>query len=229
MHIRLIFVFIAISYAKPDNRVMDQLVDSTMRIVSNELNQRVSRSIDQIDFPTDSFEKTFSKYVKETLTNPTLAEERLMIINDVQVLQEKQFAHPLKAFKSLAKKIIQKIQLNTQKWVLDQKNIMTSKNIKNTNLLSKRASNDDVEELDNAKSYRFPHLFEDNSALSMVVDQFFWIFAIAPVQSMVFVMGDSIWTSSFYLWLLQNFMIQPFYNRLMYGYYLYKQDKVEYY
>jgi hypothetical protein len=223
MLILYLFLFTT-AFARSENILIDQVVDSTMTIISNQLNKGLLQRINAIKFPSESARKEFSEHVSQTLTKPLLAQERLLVQSEVdKVLEVKQSVHLLKALKSLCNKIIEKIKVNTQQWA--KKHIVANGNMINS--LSKRGS----DESESGKLYKFPHIFSERTFTSSLLEQFFWLQAINPLQ-FLFANGNNgilDLNGNFNYWLLTNFLVSPLFNRIMYGYYFYEDDKVEYY
>jgi hypothetical protein len=217
---RLLFFTLLLSaiYAKSDTQMVDELVESTIGLVSRNLKSRVSKWLDQITTLQISSKNELSEYLQETFIDPTLVKTSALIRREInQVLEGKLLIHPLKIFYSMSDKIIHTIQKSAFKWTQDQKYKMPQ--INNESGLRKRQTRED------SAGYRFPHLFDNPGLLSGLVDWFFYTTALFPLYNMF----DNTLQGNFYLWLIQNFMVSPVFNRLMYGYYFYQADEYEYF
>jgi hypothetical protein len=216
---RLFFftLFLAAINAKSDTEMADELVGSTISLISQDLNARISKLLDQNEILRDS-KSELSEYLQETFIDPTLVKTSSLIRGEInQLLEGKLVVHPLKIFYSLSGKIIHTIQKSAFQWTQDQKNKMLQ--INNESGLKKR------QYIEDSKGYRFPHLFDNPGFLSGIMDWFFYSAALYPVYNMF----ENNSEGNFKVWLISNFLFSPFYNRLMYGYYFYQPDEYEYF
>ena len=215
------FFFLALFltlYAKSDKEMVNALVESTVSLVSRNLEARVSHLLNQIELPTKSLKNELSKYVNETFIIPTIAEERSLLRREIhRVLEIKQPVRPLKVFYSISDKMIKMMQYNFLKWIQYHKH--QTHLINNRKGLKKRDFTDD-------EGYQFPHLFDGSGVFSTLIDYFFYTIALTPLYNLF---DNQSFKGVLQIWLIQNFMVNPLYNRLMYGYYLYQPDQYEYY
>lgn len=221
-------------YARSANQLVDQLVSQTLGVVSKHVKGGVSQWLDQVNFPQESTQQ-ISNYMTETFTNPTILELRSFIKSEIdQVLEKtknskksvKQTVDLFKSVASISEKITQKIKLNALEWSkVHQKlsNKFEQRAVNHRPGLAKRMTKD-VKNAENRKKFRFPHLFDESTFTSSLIDFFFNQIAMLPLYNIF----DNTFNGIMSLFVVQNFMVSPLFNRIMYGYYLYTDDSQDF-